>query len=103
VDVPGVATNIVFFDVGAPLATANYLARKAPVPGAEDITADTDLTQAFASLVRALSGGARVGAYGGGRLRAVTHHQIRDEDVEAFLQAAEKAAALLSPPPPTPA
>jgi hypothetical protein len=38
----------------------------------------------------------QIGSYGGHRIRAVTHHQVTDADVEAVLRGAAMAVALLS-------
>ena len=96
----------VFFDLDEKkLSTAHYLSRVAA--GATDgvhglpspppaLSAGTSVCAAFATIISAICG-ARVGAYGGGRLRAVTHCQIGDADVEALLAGATTAAALLSP------
>jgi hypothetical protein len=50
---------------------------------------------AFAALLNGL-GRVRVGSYGTDRLRAVTHHQIRDEDVDRFVTTAAIVAELMS-------
>lgn len=58
--------------------------------------ADADDTSvAFAALVAHFSGGVRIGSYGGHRLRAVTHHQVRDDDIERCVEAAYKASEAL--------
>lgn len=114
--VPGVclrppATNIVFFDLDPAKADARHFLAAHPTGGGEcagEAAGDAPLTvpagtvqpgmdssAAFAALVRALSG-VRVGAYGHGRLRAVTHHQVTDEDVDVFVRAAHVAMRLLA-------
>ena len=110
-----VPTNIVFFDVDETVLKASHFLNKAAAsraagPGSSaaasmpslpewcdtEITPNTTGGDAFALLIRGLCG-ARMGSYGGGRLRAVTHHQITDGDVEAVLGAAAVAIRLLSP------
>ena len=99
-DAGAIETNIVFFHLDtAVLSTDRYLAKVAR--GEEAGVASVDLApgmpvcEAFAKIVRALCG-ARIGSYGGGRLRAVTHHQVTDEHVAAVLDAAKVAVRLLA-------
>lgn len=109
-DASTVQTNIVFFDLEDTLTTAHYLAAAASggfVPGfpsmsvptaAElEVTAGTTAATTFGKLVEAISR-CRIGSYSGYRLRAVTHHQITDGDVEALLKGAAAAAALMRVP-----
>jgi threonine aldolase len=109
-DPASVQTNIVFFDLDDTLSTAHFLAAAASggaVPGypsmtvptaAElDVSVGTTTSATFSKLVEALSR-CRIGSYSGYRLRAVTHHQVTDADVEALLKGAAAAAALLRAP-----
>ena len=104
-----VQTNIVFFDLEADVVNPQYFLTAHPsgggvvqgdTPGESyvippgTVTSSMDSSQAFAALVYAL-GGVRVGAYGHGRLRAVTHQQVTDEDVEVFLRVAAIALKVL--------
>lgn len=112
-DPKAVPTNIVFFSLDtARLNVKHWAARVAAATAAgkkveDPRTTGTDLThvvpatattaEAFAALLHKC-GAARIGAYGDSRLRAVTHHQVTDEDVEKFLDGAAVAASLLSAP-----
>jgi threonine aldolase len=125
-DVPGVidldpdsiGSNIVFFDLDSQiLDTSHFLAafpnggtleagssvqhsgdgaalRSTQVP-AGTITSKMELSHAFSALVRSV-GHVAIGAYGHGRLRAVTHHQVTDDDIDRLVEAAQIAAKLLS-------
>lgn len=64
------------------------------LPAAGSADAD-DTSAAFAALVAHYSGGVRIGSYGGHRLRAVTHHQVRDDDIERCVEAAYRASEAL--------
>ncbi len=107
-----VKTNIVFFDVDTKvLSIAAFQARLAagggrlvePSTGEDVSLALVDAASRgppgsasalFAALLERI-GGARVGSYGTSRLRAVTHHQLGDGDVEALLEAAAAASSLM--------
>lgn len=68
----------------------------APATSASSSSASTPATaDLFAALVQRLAG-CKMGSYGGHRLRAVTHHQVNDADVERLLQGAALAGKLLS-------
>lgn len=104
--IPGVVvprapeTNIVFFNVNGDV---RHFLEVHPSGGCEEETfcipsgtvkPTMDASAAFAAMVFAIAG-VRVGAYGHGRLRAVTHHQVTDEDISVFVGAAAVAVRLL--------
>ena len=101
-------TNIVFFDLDHRIIQTKHFFAKHPSGGgvvseADEtfdippgtVTLNMDSSVAFASLIRAL-GGIKIGAYGHGRLRAVTHHQITDDDIDVFLRVSGVAIKLMS-------
>ena len=97
VDPDTIHTNIVFFDLDASILSpanidVNSLSKHSI--DARVIRANMPLCTAFAALVFALSR-VRVGSYGGGRLRAVTHHQVTDAAIEALIAAAATAAEIM--------
>jgi len=61
----------------------------------EVVSEAMDTSEAFAALLEHYSGGVKIGSYGGHRLRAVTHHQVRDDDVEKCIDGAYRAAEAL--------
>lgn len=110
IDAKRVASNIVFFDLDAgKLSVEAYAARRAAAAaaagapaaagGASDypdvVPPGTPLADAFARLMEAY-GRVKLGSYGTSRLRAVTHHQITDDDVDTFIEAASKAVEALA-------
>jgi threonine aldolase len=114
VDVKKVATNIVFFDLDTKVLQTNHLLTRLqhapttaePVDAAVAsppqalsslVTAGMPVSESFAAVLQTLAS-VKVGTYAGGRLRAVTHHQIRDEDVDGFLEAAALAVDWLTAP-----
>ena len=98
-----------FFDLDpSRLSTLNYLKRASPqatIPGFPeatilplpyvDIDEATGTAAAFCRIIEGLTR-VRMNPYAGHRLRAVVHHQVTDEDVEALIKGAAAAAALLS-------
>ncbi len=114
IDPKKVPTNIAFFDLDrSKLSVKHWQARVAAASAASsrvvtgangkleipvDAVSETATTaEAFAALVLRC-GQAKIGAYGDSRLRAVTHHQVSDDDVERLLEGATNAAFLLSAP-----
>ena len=105
VDVPAVHTNIVFFDIDARhLALDALRARAAADAGGEaaallaaapGLAAARDTGAAFVALLAHFAAGTRIGSYGTHRLRAVTHYQINDADIERAIDGASKAAHAL--------
>jgi threonine aldolase len=101
-DPSAVATNIVFFDLDGSLLDPRHFLAAHPTGGAlaagvspGTVKPGMELSHAFSALVREI-GGVAIGAYGHGRLRAVTHHQVTDEDIDRLIDAARAAAGLLS-------
>lgn len=82
------------FPSGGGVAAGDAPGESLTIP-AGTVAPHMDSSSAFAALVRVL-GGVRVGAYGHGRLRAVVHHQVDDEDIEVFIRVAATALRLLS-------
>jgi threonine aldolase len=99
-----IETNIVFFDIDGSVCNAkNYLAKKEAalaggnpdnIPIVDTITPETDCSHTFSQLIKQMTN-MKIGAYGSGKLRMVTHHQITDKDIDLFLSSAEKALALM--------
>jgi threonine aldolase len=68
---------------------------KPPVVLLSEVLKDTnDTSHAFSALIEHFST-VKIGAYGGHRLRAVTHYQVRDDDIERLIDGAYKAAEAL--------
>jgi threonine aldolase len=110
-DPRAVLTNIVFFDLDAQLLDAAH-ARTRGVGAGEGaamadgtdprlatlaLPPDADAADVFVAVLAAL-GRVKVGKYGTRRIRAVTHHQVGDADIERALDAATEAVRLLSKP-----
>lgn len=114
-----IQTNIVFFDLDLSKLHVDHVRAKIQASGGRlvvDGTAEqgsVDVAEilsaagkqgsksgpttaaAFGALLYGL-GRIRVGSYGTDRLRAVTHHQLGDADVDRFITTAAAAAQLLS-------
>lgn len=60
----------------------------------EIVSENMDTSKAFATILEHFSG-VKIGSYGGHRLRAVTHYQVRDDDIERLLEGAYKASDAL--------
>jgi threonine aldolase len=114
IDVSRVQTNIMYFDLDAASLDVAHLRAKcaaAAAAGKAPLTvriAGTELTVrvedvvtpsmttsgAFAALI-ATTHACKIGAYGDRRLRAVTHHQVSDGDVDRLIEGAQAASELL--------
>jgi len=100
VDVKAVQTNICFFDLDARALTLAALRAREPALCAELPALAAALAAprggsigaAFCALLAHYAEGTRIGAYGTHRLRAVTHYQISDADIERAIDGAQRAA-----------
>lgn len=109
-----IQTNIVFFDLDNNKLSVEHLRRKltektsknerlmveSSAPGrsmdvTEVLKPGMTTSNVFAALI-SHTHGCRLGSYGTHRIRAVTHHQINDADVEYLIEGASIAAKLLS-------
>ena len=109
---PKVDSNIVYFALGDNWSVSHWQSRAKGACGSDGcvtlpelqgasvpstaVPEGASLSAAFCALVKAVAN-CKVGSYGTTKIRAVCHHQITDDMVEALLKGAAIAGACLSP------